>query len=770
MNAAAERGECAAYFSFDENPATLLLRTRALGMRLAEHREAGRVVLHKIEPAELSPGEFIQMVRDHVEKRNASMVVIDSLNGYLQAMPDEKYLIIQLHELLSFLASRGVVTLMVSTQSGLIGNNMSSVVDASYLADNVVLLRFFEAEGRVHQAISILKKRGGRHERTIREFTLDNGVHVGEPLNYFRGVLTGVPRVPRRPQGAAQGREMTGASEAPAGALDRRLLLCAPTGRDARLVGHILAEADIAYRVCANARELAEEIAKGAGAVLVAEEALSGSDQLLLAACLSGQPRWSDLALILLTIRGGDTPTVGSALRALGNVTLLERPLRAWALLSVVRSALRARARQYELRDQFAELERVVGALREAETTLRDADRRKDEFLASLAHELRNPLAPIRNCVGLLKMAKQPDARMIEVARDVIDRQSQQLSRLVDDLLDLSRITRGTVSLQRTHVPLAEVVRNAVETSEPALRAARVSLVQVDPAPAGYMEVDPVRIAQAISNILNNAAKFTPEGGTVTLDARCEKGVAVIRIRDDGAGIDPEMITGIFDLFVQEHRPDGRWKAGLGIGLTLVRRFVELHGGTVSASSDGPGKGSEFVIRLPCVVEAGCDKPPTDGAGAALDVRPILVVDDNRDNAQTMSALLGTAGIRGADRLRRRGGALARPAARAGSRAHGYRHARDGRLRSGAPHPLASGRRRLRAHRDDRVEPGRLPRAGAHRRVRPPPGEARGLRPPHPPAREIPAIGQRPGSVTQSASTTLSGRCWTFTPLRTAQG
>ena len=311
----------------------------------------------------------------------------------------------------------------------------------------------------------------------------------------------------------------------------------------------------------------------------------------------------------------------------------------------MVRSALRARARQYELRDQFAELERVVGALREAETTLRDADRRKDEFLASLAHELRNPLAPIRNCVGLLKMAKQPDARMIEVARDVIDRQSQQLSRLVDDLLDLSRITRGTVSLQRSHVPLAEVVRNAVETSEPALRAGRVNLVQVDPAPAGYVEVDPVRISQAISNILNNAAKFTPEGGTVTLDARCEEGVAVIRIRDDGAGIDPEMITGIFDLFVQEHRPDGRWKAGLGIGLTLVRRFVELHGGAVSASSDGPGKGSEFVIRLPCVVEASCDKPPSEGAGAALDVRPILVVDDNRDNAQTMSALLGTLGF-----------------------------------------------------------------------------------------------------------------------------
>ena len=201
VNAAAERGERAAYFSFDEGPGTLLLRTQALGMKLAEHRAAGRVILHKIEPAELSPGEFIQMVRDHVERMNATVVVIDSLNGYLQAMPDERYLIIQLHELLSFLASRGVVTLLVSTQSGLIGNNMSSMVDASYLADNVVLLRFFEADGAVHQAISILKKRGGQHERTIREFTLDKGVHVGRPLSHFRGVLTGVPEY-RGEQGA----------------------------------------------------------------------------------------------------------------------------------------------------------------------------------------------------------------------------------------------------------------------------------------------------------------------------------------------------------------------------------------------------------------------------------------------------------------------------------------------------------------------------------------------------------------------------------------
>jgi len=193
VDAAARRGDNAAMFCFDEATPTLMLRTQALGMDLEGHRKAGKLKIQKIEPAELSPGEFIQMVRDTVERMNAKVVVIDSLNGYLQAMPDERFLVIQLHELLSFLASRGVMTLMVSTQAGLIGSHMTSVVDASYLADNVVLLRFFESEGAVHQAISVLKKRGGRHERTIREFSLDQGVHVGQPLNYFKGVLTGVP-------------------------------------------------------------------------------------------------------------------------------------------------------------------------------------------------------------------------------------------------------------------------------------------------------------------------------------------------------------------------------------------------------------------------------------------------------------------------------------------------------------------------------------------------------------------------------------------------
>jgi circadian clock protein KaiC len=192
VHAALERGEAAAMFLFEESLETLFTRCDALGLRLREHHASGRLLIERIEPAELSPGEFLHRVRDSVEERGARIVAVDSLNGYLQAMPDERFLIIQLHELLSFLGSRGVASILVSAQQGLIGP-MNTSVDASYLADAVVLLRYFEAGGEVRQAISLIKKRGGKHERTIREFSIDGRIHVGEPLREFRGVLTGVP-------------------------------------------------------------------------------------------------------------------------------------------------------------------------------------------------------------------------------------------------------------------------------------------------------------------------------------------------------------------------------------------------------------------------------------------------------------------------------------------------------------------------------------------------------------------------------------------------
>jgi circadian clock protein KaiC len=192
--AAAARGQSAALFTFDESINTLLTRSAGLGIDLKKHLESGRVTVQQVDPAELSPGEFAHAIRRAVERRNVSVVVIDSLNGYLNAMPEERFLIIQLHELLTFLGQAGVATILIGAHQGLIGGQMITPVDASYLADAVILMRYFEAKGEVRQAISVMKKRGGAHERSIREFRLEPGrISVGAPLRDFRGVLTGVP-------------------------------------------------------------------------------------------------------------------------------------------------------------------------------------------------------------------------------------------------------------------------------------------------------------------------------------------------------------------------------------------------------------------------------------------------------------------------------------------------------------------------------------------------------------------------------------------------
>jgi circadian clock protein KaiC len=192
--AAAERGETAALFVFDESVNTLRTRSAGLGMALDPHLQSGRIRIKQVDPAELSPGELVHEIRQAVTQHGAKVIVIDSLNGYLNAMPDERFLIVQLHELLTYLGQSGVATLLVGAQHGLIGMQMQTPVDASYLADAVVLLRYYEAEGEVRQAISVLKKRGGAHERSIRAFSMDRrGLNVGEPLRHFRGILTGVP-------------------------------------------------------------------------------------------------------------------------------------------------------------------------------------------------------------------------------------------------------------------------------------------------------------------------------------------------------------------------------------------------------------------------------------------------------------------------------------------------------------------------------------------------------------------------------------------------
>jgi PAS domain S-box-containing protein len=233
-----------------------------------------------------------------------------------------------------------------------------------------------------------------------------------------------------------------------------------------------------------------------------------------------------------------------------------------------------------------------------AEQALREADRRKDEFLAVLAHELRNPLAPVRTGLHLLRIA-QPGSEAAEQARAMMERQLAHLIRLVDDLLEVSRISSGKIELRRERVELAAAVMSALETSRPAIEAARHQLDVSLPAEPIALEADFVRLAQVIANLLNNAAKYTPPGGRIALGARREEGEAVVSVRDTGVGIPPEAMPRLFEMFAQLDDSPSRRSGGLGIGLGLARRLVELHGGRIEARSEGSGKGAEFTVRLP---------------------------------------------------------------------------------------------------------------------------------------------------------------------------
>jgi PAS domain S-box-containing protein len=289
-----------------------------------------------------------------------------------------------------------------------------------------------------------------------------------------------------------------------------------------------------------------------------------------------------------------------------------------------------------------------VTTRREAEEALKGVNQRKDEFLAMLAHELRNPLAPIRNAAQLLNVhsSGRPE---IEWARAVIERQTQHLVRLVDDLLDVSRMVRGQITLQKKPVELAEVVQAAVETSRPLIRRRKHHLTVQLPDTPVRLEADLTRLAQVISNLLNNAAKYTDDGGQIRLDAAVREGVVTIRVRDTGLGVDPDLLPHVFDLFTQADRTPDRSEGGLGIGLTLVKRLVELHGGAVEAHSEGLGSGAEFIVRLP-VLPAGATSEPVMPSRvpvvAAADARSlrILVVDDNVDAADSIAMLLNMEG------------------------------------------------------------------------------------------------------------------------------
>ena len=414
-------------------------------------------------------------------------------------------------------------------------------------------------------------------------------------------------------------------------ALERRVLVLAPTMRDAENTSRVLGRVGIATAICADVEALCAEVAVGAGAVIVTEETLAPHRMAPLAELLRRQPKWSDVPFIAVTRGGPDSAAAVQAMETLGNVILLERPVRMSTLVTATRTALRERERQYELRRLFAELQ--------------ESDRRKDVFLAMLAHELRNPLAPIRNASEIFRRTGGGNATL-RLAGEIVDRQVTQLARLVDDLLDVSRITQGKVQLKRQRVSLQALMRQAIETAMPMIESKHQELSIRLPRETIHLDADPARLAQVVGNLLNNAAKYTGEGGRICIAARRVRDTVSVRVRDNGVGIARSMLGNVFDLFMQVDTSLDRSQGGLGIGLTLVRAIVELHGGGIRARSAGLGRGSRFLFWLPALPRNAEAPPPRRHVAQVRERahRRLLLVDDNVDAVESLAVLLRSDG------------------------------------------------------------------------------------------------------------------------------
>jgi signal transduction histidine kinase len=277
-----------------------------------------------------------------------------------------------------------------------------------------------------------------------------------------------------------------------------------------------------------------------------------------------------------------------------------------------------------------------------AEMGLRDADRRKDEFLATLSHELRNPLAPIRAAIEVIRLAPD-DREIVDKARAIMERQLQQLVRITDDLLDVARITQNKVELRRERVDLRAAIQSAVEATRPLIDAQSQDLIVNSPDAPLWADADLTRISQSLSNVLNNAAKYTQHGGRIEVTARADRGCAVIAVSDSGVGIPPALLPRIFNMFTQLQAHRDRTHGGLGIGLTLARRLVELHGGTIEAASDGLGRGSRFTIRLPLAV-GSVDRVARSDATSAVAKCRVLIAEDSPDAAEMLRLMLSVKG------------------------------------------------------------------------------------------------------------------------------
>ena len=419
-------------------------------------------------------------------------------------------------------------------------------------------------------------------------------------------------------------------------ALEGRVLVLAPSGRDATLACQVLEQAGISAVTCGDLAGLIAAIDEGAGAAVVANEALAPDAIAALAAHLDAQPAWSDFPLLIFTTRSASASENRRTLEAfagLGNVTALERPIHPLTMVSATRAALRARARQYAARAALADRERDV--------------RQRDEFLALLGHELRNPLGVLRNAAT---MAERQSGGLpgLERPLTIIDRQLRHLTQLVDDLLDVARVTSGKIALKLVPVDLVAATQAMVDEMG---RISRERRLQINLRPSGAAVVvmgDPVRLDQILTNLLTNALKYTPARGRIDVSVGAEEGEAVLRVADTGVGISADVLPTIFDPFTQSTRTLDRAQGGIGLGLSVVRALARLHGGDVAADSAGLGRGSEFVVRLPLapVQQAPAPAPDLDLSSRPLTPRHILIIEDGADHRESLQELLEEQGHR----------------------------------------------------------------------------------------------------------------------------
>jgi signal transduction histidine kinase/ActR/RegA family two-component response regulator len=425
---------------------------------------------------------------------------------------------------------------------------------------------------------------------------------------------------------------------------ETRVLLAVPTRKDAEVTQRALLNARLHSFVCESAARVVAEIPKGAGAILTTQEVFEDDRVASLLGALTGQEEWSDLPVVVLMKGGAHSSRAAQVLQQLTNVTILEMPSPIRSMVSAVEAAVRARLRQYQIRNQ-------IKAIQDAQSKATDASRAKDDFLAALSHELRTPLNPV---LLLASEARQNSTLSPEMRADfeLIAKNVSLEARLIDDLLDLTRITRGKIGLEFGLHRLEEIVEDAIANTRAEITEKRLQVETRFGQGDAVVNCDPVRLQQVFWNLLRNSAKFTEAGGRITVATRpaADGSRIVVEVTDTGIGMEPDELATIFDAFTQGHhsRDGGAHRfGGLGLGLAIARSLVELHSGTIRASSGGRGKGSTVSIELPAMPKAPeAGDAAGQGPGAAVAAVPasvslrVLVVEDHEPTRTLLARLL----------------------------------------------------------------------------------------------------------------------------------